>query len=167
LLQTISKYIILRQFFLESKIVSILNLGENVFDEVTVPTAIIVIKNDVKFNKLRFADISKGSKYSGTISSIEFIEVDQSIYNTTPSNIFTDSIREKADDEELLETILEMKDGGFKYQRVNVGLSQKGKNDLAERRQRNLQAQLKTAQADTRPKFLIELAKPTQKKNCF
>lgn len=127
------RYKDLRQFFLESKIVSILNLGENVFDEVTVPTAIIVIKNDVKFNKLRFADISKGSKYSGTISSIEFIEVDQSIYNTTPSNIFTDSIREKADDEELLETILEMKDGGFKYQRVNVGLSQKGKNDLAER----------------------------------
>lgn len=32
---------------------------------------------------------------------------------------------------------------------------------------RNLQAQLKTAQADTRSKFLIELAKPTQKKNCF
>jgi len=30
-----------------------------------------------------------------------------------------------------------------------------------------LQAQLKTAQADTRPKFLIELAKLTQKKNCF
>jgi hypothetical protein len=30
-----------------------------------------------------------------------------------------------------------------------------------------LQAQLKTAQAGTRPKFLIELAKPTQKKNCF
>jgi hypothetical protein len=29
---------------------------------------------------------------------------------------------------------------------------------------RNLQAQLKTAQANTRPKFLIELAKPTQKK---
>ena len=28
----------------------------------------------------------------------------------------------------------------------------------------NLQAQLKTAQADTRPKFLIELAMPTQKK---
>ena len=32
---------------------------------------------------------------------------------------------------------------------------------------RNLQAQLKTPQASTRPKFLIELAKPTQKKNCF
>ena len=28
-----------------------------------------------------------------------------------------------------------------------------------------MQAQLKTAQADTRPKFLIELAKPTQTKN--
>jgi hypothetical protein len=33
--------------------------------------------------------------------------------------------------------------------------------------QRNLQAQLKTAQATARPKFLIALAKPTQKKNCF
>jgi hypothetical protein len=33
--------------------------------------------------------------------------------------------------------------------------------------QRNLQAQLKTAQTDTPPKFLIELAKPTQNKNCF
>jgi hypothetical protein len=30
-----------------------------------------------------------------------------------------------------------------------------------------LQAQLKTAQVSTRPKFLIELAKPTQRKNCF
>ncbi len=30
--------------------------------------------------------------------------------------------------------------------------------------QRILQAQLKTAQADTRPKFLIELANPTQEK---
>lgn len=33
--------------------------------------------------------------------------------------------------------------------------------------QRNLQAQLKTAQADTRPKFLIESAKPAQRKIIF
>ena len=33
--------------------------------------------------------------------------------------------------------------------------------------QPNLQAKLKTAQADTRPKFLIEFAKPNQKKNCL
>jgi len=32
---------------------------------------------------------------------------------------------------------------------------------------RILQAQLKTAQANTRPKFLIELAKPTQDKIVF
>jgi hypothetical protein len=30
-----------------------------------------------------------------------------------------------------------------------------------------LQAQLKTTQADTRPKFLVVFAKPTQQKNCF
>jgi hypothetical protein len=33
--------------------------------------------------------------------------------------------------------------------------------------QHNLQAQLKTEQANTRPKFLIELAKPTQEKIVF
>lgn len=127
------RYKDLRQFFLENKIVSIVNLGENVFDEVTVPTAIMVIKKDSSFTKLRFADISQDSKYSGDISRIEFIKIDQAIFQTTLSNIFSDNIRTKADDEELLETILEMRDGGFKYQRVNVGLSQKGKNDLADR----------------------------------
>ena len=30
-----------------------------------------------------------------------------------------------------------------------------------------MQTKLKTAKADTRPNFLIELAKPTQKNNCF
>jgi hypothetical protein len=39
--------------------------------------------------------------------------------------------------------------------------------DILTNSQRILQAQLKTAQANTRPKFLIELGKPTQKKNCF
>jgi len=33
--------------------------------------------------------------------------------------------------------------------------------------QRNLQAQLKTAPANAKPKLLKELAMPTQKKNCF
>ncbi len=33
--------------------------------------------------------------------------------------------------------------------------------------QRNLQAQQKPVETYTRQKFLIELAKPTQKKNCF
>jgi len=39
--------------------------------------------------------------------------------------------------------------------------------DILTNSPRILQAQLKTAQANARPKFLIELAKPTQKKNCF
>lgn len=127
------RYKDLRQFFLESRIISILNLGENVFDEVTVPTAIIVIKNDPIFDKLRFADISKGSKYTGDISSIQFIEVSQSIYNETQSNIFTDSARLKAENEEQLVSIMNFKDAGINYQRVNVGLSDKGNSDLSER----------------------------------
>ena len=127
------RYKDLRQFFLELKIVSILNLGENVFDEVTVPTAIILIKNENLFANLRFADISKGSKYTGDISSIQFIEVSQSIYNETQSNIFTDSIRLKAENEEQLVNIINFKDAGINYQRVNVGLGDKGNSDLSER----------------------------------
>jgi hypothetical protein len=127
------RYKDLRQFFLEYKIISILNLGENVFEEVTVPTAIIVIKNDKNYDKLRFADISKDSKYTGKISSIQFIEVNQSIYYKTQSNIFTDSIRLKAENEEQLVNILIFKDAGINYQRVNVGLSDKGNSDLSKR----------------------------------
>jgi hypothetical protein len=127
------RYKDLRQFFLEYKIISILNLGENVFKEVTVPTAIIVIKNDKNSDKLRFADISKDSKYTGKISSIQFIEVNQSIYYKTQSNIFTDSIRLKAENEEQLVNILIFKDAGINYQRVNVGLSDKGNSDLSKR----------------------------------
>jgi len=127
------RYKDLRQFLLELKIVSILNLGENVFDEVTVPTAIILVKNDKHSDKLRFADISKGSKYTGDISLIQFVEVSQSIYNDTQSNIFTDSIRLKAENEEQLVNIINFKDAGINYQRVNVGLSDKGNSDLSER----------------------------------
>ena len=127
------RYKDLRQFFLDSKIISILNLGENVFDEVTVPTAIIFVKNENNSATLRFADISKGSKYSGTISSIEFIEISQSIFKETPSNIFTDSIRLKVENEEQLVNILDFKDAGINYQRVKVGLSEKGNSDLSKR----------------------------------
>jgi hypothetical protein len=127
------RYKDLRQFFLEFKILSILNLGENVFDEVTVPTAIILIKNEKLMAKLQYADISKGSRYTGDISSIQFIEVSQSIYRETQSNIFTDKNRLKAENEEQLVNIINFKDAGINYQRVKVGLGNKGNSDLSKR----------------------------------
>lgn len=127
------RYKDLRQFFLGKKILLILNLGENVFDEVTVPTAIILLKNENITAKLRFADISLGSKYAGDISKIQFLEIEQSIYNQTQGNIFTDKIRTAKINEELLVNVVDFKDAGINYQRVNVGLSDKGNSDLSDR----------------------------------
>ncbi|MDQ2100721.1 MAG: TaqI-like C-terminal specificity domain-containing protein [Tychonema bourrellyi B0820] len=127
------RYKDLRQFFLKYKIVSILNLGENVFDEVTVPTAIIILKQENGVNTLRFGDISQSSKYAGDISKIEFTELNQLAYSESPANIFVLENRKLKSNEHKLDDILHIKDGGIKYQRKNVGLSKKGGNDLAER----------------------------------
>ena len=127
------RYKDLRQFFLNSTILSILNLGENVFDEVTVPTVIIFLKNDSNSGMIRFADISQGSKYTNDIYKIKFLEIEQVIFQETQNNIFTDNIREKVDGEEPLVKIFDFKDAGINYQRVNVGLSNKGNSDLSDR----------------------------------
>jgi adenine-specific DNA-methyltransferase len=127
------RYKDLRQYFLDFRIVSILNLGEKVFEEVTVPTVLFFIKKDNASETLKFADISQGSKYTGSISDVVFKDVHQELYQSSPNKLFTDIYRVLSDDEDILDNILEMKDGGFKYQRINVGLSQKGNNDLAER----------------------------------
>lgn len=127
------RYKDLRQFFLKSTILSILNLGENVFDEVTVPTVIIFLKNDSNSGMIHFADISQGSKYTNDINKIKFLEIEQATFQETQNNIFTDNIREKTDGEEPLVKIFDFKDAGINYQRVNVGLSNKGNSDLSDR----------------------------------
>jgi len=124
----------LRKYLLEYNILSLINLGEDVFEAV-VPTAISIVKGSKASakNQIKFADISDASKYSGSIDKLIYKLTEQSQFNATPNNIFTENIRTKKDDEQILENVLDMKDGGFKYQRINVGLSQKGNNDLAER----------------------------------
>ena len=124
----------LRKYLLEYNIHSLINLGEDVFEAV-VPTAISIIngsKANAK-NKIKFADISDASKYSGSIEQLNFKLMEQQQFNETPNNIFTENIRIKKEDEEILENVLDFKDAGINYQRVNVGLSDKGNSDLSER----------------------------------
>lgn len=124
----------LRKFLLEYNIVCLINLGEDVFDAV-VPTAISMVKGNRynAYNQIKFSDISDASKYPGAIELLNFKLTEQKMFLETPNNIFTENIRINKEGEEFLENVLDMKDGGFKYQRINVGLSQKGNNDLAER----------------------------------
>ena len=125
------RYKDLRLLMLEHKIVQLIDLGENIFDAV-VPTAITLIAKN-SYSEVLFADMSKLETTKKALDNIPFVEIQQELYFSSPNNIFIQNIRTKKDNEVLLGEILEMKDAGFKYQRTNVGLSQKGKNDLAER----------------------------------
>ena len=83
-----------------------------------------------------FADLTKDITVNNAktiLSNIKFLQIEQESWNMTQNNVFIENIRNAKHNEDILDNVLEMKDCGFKYQRFNVGLSQKGKNDLAER----------------------------------
>ena len=129
------RYSDLRAFLLEYSIQTLLNLGEDVFQAV-VPTAITLVsanRTGASSNNVLFANISDSSKYPGSVNKISFKMIKQKLFLDTPNRIFTDNIRVKHDDEEVLESILDFKDAGINYQRVNVGLADKGNSDLSQR----------------------------------
>ena len=125
------RYADLRSFLLKYKIEQLIDLGEGIFD-VVVPTSITIFSKNEK-GEILFADLSKSEKRNDIKSQLRFTKIAQSIFERTPNNIFVESFRDKRNNEYLLDEILEMKDAGFKYQRINVGMNEKGNNDLAER----------------------------------
>ena len=126
----------LRRVLLEFNILQILDLGENIFEDAVVPVAICLCKAITTPTVTFFADLTMDitvNNAKNILNNIRFLQIDQECWNTTQNNVFIDNIRKTKHNEDILDNILEMKDCGFKYQRFNVGLSQKGKNDLAER----------------------------------
>ena len=126
----------LRRVLLEFNILQILDLGENIFEDAVVPVAICLCKAITSPTVTFFADLTMDitvNNAKNILNNIRFLQIDQECWNTTQNNVFIDNIRKTKHNEDILDNILEMKDCGFKYQRFNVGLSQKGKNDLAER----------------------------------
>ena len=119
-----------RRLMLKYYIVKLVDLGENVFNAV-VPVAISLLQKNIGCNVL-MSDLTKETNIQNAIEQIKYIKVSQSVFNDTINNIFVEPIKLGAKTK-LLTDVLEMKDCGFKYQRSNVGLSQKGKNDLADR----------------------------------
>ncbi len=128
------RYKDLRQFLLDFNIKVLLNLGENVFKAI-VPTAILIVqKSKNEENLIKFGDLSKNSKFEGiNLHLLNFISINQLMYNESNSNIFISSIRTKQTNEEFLEDVIKLKDAGINYQRVKVGLGAKGKSDLGKR----------------------------------
>ncbi len=126
----------LRRVLLEFNIKQILDLGENIFMDAVVPVAICLCKATQIPAVTLYADLTKYITVNNAktvLSNIKFLQIEQESWNMTQNNVFIENIRNTKHNEDILNNIIEMKDCGFKYQRFNVGLSQKGKNDLAER----------------------------------
>jgi hypothetical protein len=125
------RYADLRRLLLEYSILELIDLGEHIFEAV-VPTAISLISSN-KYENVLFADLTKLNDVKSALQKIDFNVIDKNRYSQSSNNIFVGNVRQKQENEVSLEEILEMKDAGFKYQRSNVGMREKGKNDLAER----------------------------------
>jgi type I restriction-modification system DNA methylase subunit len=125
-----------RRFLLKFSINQILDLGEDIFEDAVVPVAITLTTKEQPGHKTSFVDLTKIINVDNAqevLNDFKFISLEQAIWHTTINNIFVENVRERGKNEYTLDQILEMKDAGFKYQRTNVGLANKGKNDLAER----------------------------------
>lgn len=105
----------------------VVNLGDKIFEDAEVPVCILIIKNTKQIADPVFIDFS--TYKTNEELSLRLIALD----------IKEERLRQKSSEEIFkksnltLSDVLEVKDGGIKYQRVNVGLSNKGGNDLYER----------------------------------
>lgn len=124
----------LRRVLLEFNITQILDLGENIFMDAMVPVAICHCKNaSYKNNEVSFVDLTQIISFKNSkevLSSIKFEHLSQDYWVTTRNNSFTTVIQQLTHNIVELDSILKFKDAGINYQRVKVGLSQKGKSDL-------------------------------------
>ena len=130
------RYKDLRGLLLNTTLLKILNLGENVFEDAVVPVAITVLKNRKQGVVVDYIDLTKELTKDNAyilLSDIVFNRILQSDWNHTPNNIFIELLINCIVASVELDKVMDFKDAGINYQRVNVGLSQKGKSDLSKR----------------------------------
>jgi 23S rRNA G2445 N2-methylase RlmL len=123
-----------RVFLLGFSILELVNLGEDVFEQVVVPTCFYFIKRESPKDVLvRLKDISRNSKFTGDLKGAHTITVPQINFLHTPENALSAEQELLGKSQVCLEDVMEFRDAGINYQRVNVGLSEKGKSDLGQR----------------------------------
>ena len=126
----------LRRVLLSNSIMQIIDLGEGIFKEAVVPVAITIVnKKHLLFN-VKYADLVKTFNSDNAhllLMPIDYKTIKQEIWLNTSNNIFVENEIVLGNEMITLDEILNMKDAGFKYQRHNVGLANKGKNDLTQR----------------------------------
>lgn len=127
----------LRRVLLKSNIMQIVDLGENIFVDAVVPVAICFSKHIEEIsNMVLYTDLTpqitcKNAKE--ILSQIKFESIPQQYWETIRNNVFIQKHKTLSGRIVELDSILKFKDAGINYQRVKVGLSQKGKSDLSSR----------------------------------
>lgn len=130
------RYKDLRNVLLSKSILQILNLGEDIFEEAVVTVAISILRNINIDTEVCYLDLSEKITHNNAsilLSTLDFLIIPQTNWLSTPNSIFLESLIKNAVETQLLDNILKFKDAGINYQRVNVGLAQKGKSNLSQR----------------------------------
>lgn len=127
----------LRRLLLGRSILQIIDLGERIFTDAVVPVAISLVRAPEESSNTEFVDL-RGSVTKDNalniLSDIEFTSVNQRYWQTTPNNSFINETSTFSKGSAIpLDEILTFKDAGINYQRVKVGLSEKGKSNLSKR----------------------------------
>jgi hypothetical protein len=120
------RYRDVREFVLKHEVIEVIDLGGNVFDEAVVPTCIIIMrKNSRQIGYIKFNNLSSHSKFVGEILVTSRYEKTENVFAARSDVIATNEL--------TLGMVLDFKDAGINYQRVNVGMGNKGKSDLGQR----------------------------------
>lgn len=127
----------LRRVLLVYSLIQILDLGEKIFLDAVVPVAICLCKcTQAPNNHTLFADLTQSITVQNAkriLEKIKFDNITQQYWNNTRNNSFIKENEQLSENLVELDSILKFKDAGINYQRVKVGLSQKGKSDLSSR----------------------------------
>ena len=133
-----SRYKDVRKLLLNHSLDTVVNLGENVFSKVVVPTCILVLQNSlpVSDSKVSFIDLSRESLKEEALSKpgnkLKLFPQTDLLQSANFSLLSEVKLKEENSTFGTRNSI-HFKDAGINYQRVNVGLREKGKSDLSTR----------------------------------
>ena len=127
-----------RQFLNQYKLLHIINLGERVFEGVEAPSCVIICEklSKPKNHKVKVFDLSfskDNELKANELRKCKYSEIAQSDYDKSPDTAFVMEYKKLERDEVILDEVLDIKDAGINYQRVKVGMQEKGRSDLAKR----------------------------------
>ncbi len=121
------RYKDIRSILINYKIERVVNLGMGVFENAVVPVCISLIKNTTTDGIVNYVDASKSNNWivNGVVEIVTTDEVKkQSDLNFLPSSS-TSAL--------VFNDVFDIRDAGIQYHRNNIGLKNKGGNDLYER----------------------------------